>query len=216
MNKDRNFVFIDTETNEELVLPITPESYEIDHGVNVETVNLTELGDLNIPGKRYMMTIKISCVFPAQEYNFLNEGANLLPYFYVEKFEKWCDKNTILRFIITDTNINTTCIIGSIDFTENDGTNDVYATITVKQYRVLKTASTAKSANSKQTRQDTDSTPAAESYKIQSGDTLSSIARKMYGDSSLYTALAKYNGISNANLIYPGTVLKVPNKKELS
>lgn len=214
MNQSRNFVFINTATNEELLLPVTPKSYDIDHGINVETINLTELGDLNIPGKRYMMTIKIDCMFPAQQYSFLNEGAILSPYYYVEKFEKWCDENTVLRFIITGTNVNTTCIIGAIDFQENDGTNDVYAVITVKQYRVLK-AQTAAKVTAASTRQDTDNTPAAESYKIKSGDTLSSISRKMYGDSSLYKALAKYNNVANANLIYTGAVLKIPKKKEL-
>ena len=44
------------------------------------------------------------------------------------------------------------------------------------------------------------------SYVVKSGDTLSGIASR-YGMST--SALASLNGISNANLIYPGQVLKV-------
>ena len=43
---------------------------------------------------------------------------------------------------------------------------------------------------------------------MQRGDTLSGIASK-YG--TTYQAIAKLNGISNPNLIYPGQVLKIPD-----
>lgn len=48
--------------------------------------------------------------------------------------------------------------------------------------------------------------PATNTYTVQSGDTLSSIAAK-FGTS--YQALASLNGISNPNLIYVGQVLQV-------
>lgn len=48
--------------------------------------------------------------------------------------------------------------------------------------------------------------PAANTYTVQSGDTLSSIASK-FGTS--YQALASLNGISNPNLIYVGQALRV-------
>ena len=45
-------------------------------------------------------------------------------------------------------------------------------------------------------------------YIVKKGDTLSKIA-SMYGIT--YNYLAKYNGISNPNLIYPGQIIKIPN-----
>ena len=48
--------------------------------------------------------------------------------------------------------------------------------------------------------------PAANTYTVQSGDTLSSIAAK-FGTS--YQSLASLNGIANPNLIYVGQVLRV-------
>jgi len=48
--------------------------------------------------------------------------------------------------------------------------------------------------------------PAAQTYTVKSGDTLSGIAAK-YGTS--WQHLAQINGLANPNLIYPGQVLKI-------
>jgi lysozyme len=48
--------------------------------------------------------------------------------------------------------------------------------------------------------------PAAKTYTVQGGDSLSGIAAK-YG--TTYQRLAQINGISNPNLIYPGQVIKI-------
>ena len=50
-------------------------------------------------------------------------------------------------------------------------------------------------------------------YVVKEGDTLSSIAIK-YG--TTYDSIAKLNGITNPNLIYPGQVLKIETKIEAS
>ena len=51
-----------------------------------------------------------------------------------------------------------------------------------------------------------------QSYEVQSGDTLWAIAQQYYGDGSLAWQLAGYNGIQNANLIYPGDIVKLPER----
>ncbi len=52
----------------------------------------------------------------------------------------------------------------------------------------------------------TDTNVATKTYTVKAGDTLSGIASK-YG--TTYQELAKKNGISNPNLIYPGQVIKI-------
>ena len=209
----KKFIFLDEEKKEELLLPITPESYEIDHGISSNKLSLTELCDNNMPGRRYMMTIKIKCVFPAQRYNFVNEGAVTEPYFYVRKFENWCDSQKILRFMISGTNVNTTCFIESILFGEDDGTGDVNAEISVAQYWVLKkTAQKTKEETKNNARTDSgEKSSSGKSYTVAKGDTLGAICRKYYGDSSTAKCkeVAAKNGIKNINLIYPGQVIKL-------
>ena len=53
-----------------------------------------------------------------------------------------------------------------------------------------------------------------QTYTVQKGDTLWAIAKKFYGDGSLYPYLAKINNISNPNIIHTGQVLKIGNKAE--
>lgn len=48
------------------------------------------------------------------------------------------------------------------------------------------------------------------SYTVKSGDSLSQISYKFYGDMMKYWKIANYNNISNPNLIYPGQHLKIP------
>lgn len=54
-------------------------------------------------------------------------------------------------------------------------------------------------------------------YKIKKGDTLWSIAKRVYGDGRRYKELAEMNGISNPNKIYAGATLSLPgeNKTEI-
>jgi nucleoid-associated protein YgaU len=62
-----------------------------------------------------------------------------------------------------------------------------------------------------------DKTPAADNpytqtYVVQSGDTLSKIAQKYYGDPALYTQIFEANRdvLKDPNKIFPGQKLKIP------
>lgn len=52
----------------------------------------------------------------------------------------------------------------------------------------------------------------AGSYTVQSGDTLSAIAKRVYGDSSAYRMIANANGISNPNRISVGQTIRLPSQ----
>lgn len=52
-------------------------------------------------------------------------------------------------------------------------------------------------------------------YTIKKGDTLYKISKRYYGDGKYASAIAFYNGISNANIIYIGDVLRLPNINDL-
>ena len=47
-------------------------------------------------------------------------------------------------------------------------------------------------------------------YKIQSGDTLSQIALRFFGDQTRYLEIAAANDISNPNLLHPGQEIFIP------
>ena len=52
-------------------------------------------------------------------------------------------------------------------------------------------------------------------YWIKQGDSLSLIAKELYGDSIYWPLLQMENGINNVNLIYPGDFLNLPSKELL-
>lgn len=59
--------------------------------------------------------------------------------------------------------------------------------------------------------QDWGPTITGDTYEVVEGDWLSTIAARAYnGDIMAYTKLAEANNIPNPDLIYPGTVLKIP------
>lgn len=47
-------------------------------------------------------------------------------------------------------------------------------------------------------------------YRVRSGDTMASIARNRMGDSSLFYALSRYNGINDPRRINAGQFIKIP------
>lgn len=53
-------------------------------------------------------------------------------------------------------------------------------------------------------------------HQFKAGDTLPIIAQNMYGSSSFYLKLAKYNGFNHFRNIPPGTEIKLPSIQELN
>ncbi|QEY34612.1 LysM peptidoglycan-binding domain-containing protein [Caproiciproducens galactitolivorans] len=214
----RRIIIKNTELNSEMALPVTPEKFQISHGIKVETINIHTVGDVNIAGYPTLATIKIDCMFPARAYPFCNFTNMISPYDYVKIFLNYCDYHPLLRFVVSGTPINIPVIMESIDYGERDGSNDVYATLTFREKRILtavQSGTTTKSGNLSRSYSAGATQSKTSSCKVVKGDTLSAICRKYYGDSSLYAKLAKYNGIKNPNLIRIGQIIKLPPAAQL-
>ena len=48
-------------------------------------------------------------------------------------------------------------------------------------------------------------------YIVKEGDTLGKIAKKYFGNAAYYEYIANYNNIEDANTIFPGQVIKIPD-----
>lgn len=210
MNNMRKFIF--RGGSREIVLPVTPPSFEISYGQGVQHINIHELGDVVVAGKPTLATIKIDGFFPAQPYPFAHYYTD--PYTLVGVFQNWIVNGEVVRFIIPNTAVNMPVMIESISLGEQDGSNDVYYTLTLVEYKYLEVSIPEEAVPT--TSRAVDAPPVtAQSYTVAKGDTLASIARKFYGDSSLAYKLATANGISNPNLIKVGQVLTIPDKSTL-
>lgn len=212
----RKFIFKNNATGQEIVLPVTPESFTIGHGNHVETVNLHTVGDYHMPGGRTLFTCKISGMLPRRQYPFVMPGASLDPYTYIDFFEFSSDRREVCRFVISDTPTIADVLIEDWEYGEKDGTNDVYYTLTLRRFIAAQAVRTQQiGSTAAQARSTAVSATTQKTYTVVRGDTLSAICKRFYGQGGLYPKLAKANGIANPDLIHPGQVLTLPDKSSL-
>ena len=129
----RLITFLEEASGVELVLPVTPAGYQWAHEAAIETVTVDQLGDLNFfGGKRMGSTTLHDCLLPAQAYPFLSPGAGTNPWLYLEQLERWVDKGTVVRWMVSGTPVNAAVLLEGVTYREQDGTNDLYADITLR------------------------------------------------------------------------------------
>lgn len=195
----------------ELVLPVTPQSFTVSSSNNVQKISIHQLGDVNLWGQPGLCDITITSFFPSSERSYaFNGGYTGNPYGAVELINGWMKNREVLRYIISDTPVNIPVMPAGLEYGEDGGTGDVEYTLTLKEYRSMEAVEVSASGAGREA--ENEPVTQEQSYQVQSGDTLWAIAQKYYGDGSLAWNLAEVNGIKNANLIYPGDNLKIPEK----
>lgn len=154
-------------------LPVLPSSFKLKGEMNNTEVNINSIGTVNLLGKRGLQELEFSSFFPNIEhgtYDFCTKYS-MPPYEYCELITRSMWENDIGQVTITGTDINLKCTIQSFEYGEEDGTGDVYYTISFKEYR-----NTGTSRVSKKTKKTI--------YKTKKGDTFYSISRRFYGNSA--------------------------------
>ena len=203
-----------------MLLPVTPEGYENSLGREIETVRATEKGDINVLGKKKPQSPSISGFFPDNDYSFARSGgysANTAMD-YIETLESWMDAGDIIRVVVADdrgAKINEQFYIEGVDYSsKHEDNGDIPFTIRFRQYTPLNAATVQKSTTANAQRKDTSTAkPKAKSYTVKKGDSLSAIARSVYGDASKWTKIYEANkGVigKNPNLIFPGQTYTIP------
>lgn len=209
----REFWLKDDKNAINLLLPVSLPSYEIDYGNDIETINSSNVGDINIAGHRKLSTVVLKCFFPENDYVFSNKTLNSA-FDYVNVIKKWIDNKTVVRFIISDgisTKINEQYYIESIVYSEDGQSNgDINYSITLREFRKIQ----AKKATSENGKRDSAKSEAkSNKYTVVAGDNLSKISRKMYGDASKWKKIYDANKAvigKNPNIIFPGQIYSIP------
>ena len=201
-----------------LVMPVTPGSYQWTVGKRIETININQLGDVYRPGGLTRFSGNFDFLLPAQSYPWMEAGARADPQYYLDYLNAWAADDKTVRLVITGTEINVLVYIEDVNQSEVDGTGDRYVTVAVREHCDLEAVEVATTSGTQNNGRATEaSSGKTQSYTIVSGDTLSVICRRYYGKSSAkyYNALAKYNGIKNPHLIYPGVTIQIPPESTL-
>lgn len=195
-------------------MPVTPSRYPMSAGRGVERLDMAQTGQLALPGLKALFQEPLELMLPSKAYPFCTAGAVPDPNYYLDLITTWSREGQICRYIVTGTNINVPVLLGPITYGEQDGSNDVYVTIPLYEYRYLDEVVVEQTQNAARHREG-GQTPTAENYVVQKGDTLWSICKRFYGDGSLAYKLATVNSISNPNLIRVGQILSIPALSQL-
>lgn len=123
-----------------MLLPVTPSEITRTIGNRNETVDLINIGEINIPKAAGLLEFKFSFVLPSQKYPFANYWIPAQTFIeYLEKLKK--DKKPF-QFIITRMNLQTvssftnkTVVIENYSIEESaDNGLDFVVDITLKEY----------------------------------------------------------------------------------
>lgn len=217
---------------DKILLPVTPEKLELKIKNQNQTVTLINDGEINILKKAALTEIAFDMLLPQVKYPFARYKSGFQPAkLYLDALEKLKTDQEPFQFIVTRNLPNnqslfyTNIKVALEEYVlKEDAKNgfDVMVSIRLKQYRdygtqVCNITFTEDKTNITLTPiRETKNAPApkktAKTYTVQKGDCLWNIAKKFYGNGSLYTKIANANKdkIKNPNLIYPNQILTIP------
>lgn len=172
-----------------IVIPVTPESFEIGVGYDNQTVNINGLGEILLKGKRNLRTISWSSFFPRQYYDFcqVSEAELAEPNGYIALLILAAEAEMTVQVSISDM-ISIPMMLSSFNYGQDDGTGDVNYTISFTEVREVATPDAAKQTAKRPTKK-----VVSHMYKWKKGDTWKKVAKKEMGDTEKWKSLKKTN-----------------------
>ncbi|MCR8645587.1 LysM peptidoglycan-binding domain-containing protein [Paenibacillus sp. N1-5-1-14] len=198
---------------EKLRLPVPPSSFEMQTGNTNETVNIYEVGEVQLIGKRRLKSISLASYFPIRDDGLCQYRDFPPPQKCVEMIEKWRDSGRPIRLIIIGESltVNEAMAIESFNYSQKHGPQDIYFTLDLREYRFLNFKATTSAASALLQKIVGDARPVEKvpnkTYIVRTGDTLLTIAKSQNGDASAKDKLKEKNGIVDENNLTPGKVL---------
>ena len=230
-------VYLKDSSNNIFRFPVIPPTVNVQDYAIINDSNITAMGDIIVFGGKGLRTTEISSFFPnpKRRYSFVNYSDYPNQYECVDRIKKWMDAGTKLRFIVTDTEINFLVKITNFEYSEQDGTRDVYYTLSLKEFREISIPGLNNTTQSTNNTQNTPRTDNASSdvnqiindinktindaiqkiYTVKKGDTLWDISKKYYGKGSDYKKIMeankdKYKNLQKNTIIKPDWKLNIP------
>ena len=210
---------------DKVLLPVTPEKLTLKIGGADKTYTLMNEGEISVLKSPKLTDIDFEFLLPNSEYPFSVYGTKFIPaVYYLDMLKEYRQEKKPFRFkvnrrfpngeMIFDTDMKVSIASYTTREAHENGF-DVVVSIKLKQYRDYGTKlckvevnGTKPTAAVENKRAISDNAPTksgeAKVVTVKKGDTLWGICKTYLGDGSVYPVVAKENGISNPNLIYPG------------
>ena len=205
---------------DKIQIPVLPEAFSFSNGSKDTSVDIVGLGEILIAQNRPAFEISFSSFFPAAKFTGVQAKKVISPLYLRNKILKWKNSKKPVHLIVTGLGLNYYCRITNFKTTEKGGdVGTIYYDITLKEYRAvsvrtvkLNTKTSKASVSKNKARTSNKVTP--KTYTVKRGDSLWSIAQRLYGDGSKYMKIYNANKAligKNKNIIHSGMVLKIPS-----
>lgn len=203
---------------EMLRLPVPPTSYDLQTGMAHSTVNVHNLGEVLVMGKRKLNSITLESYFPIQDDGLCVYKDFPPPVTFVNTLNRWKESGKPLRLLITarGLSLNQVMAIEEFSYGHRPGPLDVYFTLSLREYRFVTAqkaaptpAATASSAAHSAGAARTSTKTPLKTYTVKKGDTGYLIAKRVYGDGSRWPDIKRKNGITDDRKLQIGQVLKI-------
>ncbi|MCI1750934.1 MAG: hypothetical protein LKI17_06390 [Megasphaera cerevisiae] len=185
-----------------LTLPVTPQKYTITSGQKNKVVDITQVGEALLFGMPKLRTLSFSVFFPDLIHNYpFVVGDRKAPSECIELITKWREARLPVRIIITDTPVNLMMGIMDLEYWEQDGSRDIYYTLSLTEYKDLNTPQ----ANNDKLVDDitglkdrpTDATQPTQATIWQQGADILDAAKKAYGDYNHWRRIVESNDLTD-------------------
>lgn len=193
--------------NVKYTLPVPPSSWEIEGSNNVGSTNVINFGEMNNGSQPNLKTTSISSFFPIKNLGFIPSSEFKDQYKYIEAFDKAREKGTVIEYQITHTNVYMNCIITSFKYGESDYSGDINYSLDLKEDKSIELVNNDGKVDAKG--YVPENSVYSYYWEVKEGDTLLTIAKAAYGDSSKYKDILEKNKLKNVNKIKVGMVLKL-------
>lgn len=183
--------------NTEYRLPILPAEFGESGQQDNKTETVNALGEVNLLGLQKLETVSLSAHFPKRAMYYDQYSGYPTPEESV-KLIKSMKEGGVIRLVMTaPALINYEATIESFEWSEKDGTGDIYYTIEIKRYRRPTNKRSTKKAEKK-------------TVTVKKGDTWKGLAKKYTGSSKNAKKIQKANKMTNKKKPPVGKKITIP------
>lgn len=203
------------EGSKKIQLPINPEKVTVKTGSCMNTFEVLDMGEVELPRGTQLDRISWEGILPGSaRRNMPFVGKWREPKGIVKDIEGWKDDGTKIRLLVTETTINHDVYISDFEHTWSGGHGDCHYQVSLVQARELVVrVQPGQAPKPKPPPRPTP--PPPKMYTVRRGDCLWCIAKRLLTNGALWPKIyniprnKKIIG-PNPNLIYPGQVLQIP------